>query len=106
MNLLDRAISGEELTEQEWLDIINGKLDKDEVDYKIIDISFRHIDKKEDGKTKWYKVTEIIIEYSGNYYGIYWEHGITDMRNSGYQNCRIYEVEKVPVTTYEWRIKG
>lgn len=52
---------------------------------------------------RWYYIVSYIFELDGKYYSIYEERGSTEHQETEIPDQEIVEVEKVPITTYEWR---
>lgn len=87
--LLDKAINGEKLTEQEWKKVVSYAEDKeiDEVDGIV---------------GGWIGLCIIIFPYKEKLYGVSYEVGLTDCQANDYAGCSIGEVRKVTRTIEYW----
>lgn len=87
--LLDKAINGEKLTEQEWKKVVNYAEDKklDEVGGNV---------------GGWIRLCIIIFPYKEKLYGVSYEVGLTECQYNDYAGCFIGEVRKVTRTIEDW----
>lgn len=74
--LLDKAINGEKLTEQEWKKVVNYAEDKklDEVGGNV---------------GGWIRLCIIIFPYKEKLYGVSYEVGLTECQYNDYASCFI-----------------
>ena len=87
--LLDKAINGEKLTEQEWKKVVSYA-DDNEID-------------EVEGKTRrWTRLRIIVFPYKEKLYGVSYDVGLTECQDSDYAGCSIGEVRKVTRTIEDW----
>lgn len=87
--LLDKAINGEKLTEQEWKKVVSYAEDKE-------------IDEVEGNVGGWIGLCIIIFPYKEKLYGVSYEVGLTECQANDYADCSIGEVHKVVRTIEGW----
>ena len=87
--LLDKAINGEKLTEQEWKKVVSYAEDKevDEIDGNV---------------GGWIGLCIIIFSYKEKLYGVSYEVGLAECQSNDYAGCSIGEVRKVVRTIEDW----
>lgn len=83
--LLDKAINGEKLTEQEWKRVVNYAKDN-EIDEVAGDVG------------RWIRLCIIIFPYKEKLYGVSYGIGLTECQYNDYAGCFIGEVRKVTRT--------
>lgn len=88
--LLDKAINGEKLDEEEWRQIVTGYAWDNEIDTVYGD------------EGRWTRSCTIIFPYKGKNYGINYEVGLTECQENDYSYCSIGEVRKVVKTIEDW----
>lgn len=101
MNLIERALAGEKLTEYEWKVLAYSDDDFDDIEQ-----NWEYVDTQEGNDHRWQREMLTVIKYKDKYYGITWMGGLTESIENEFYGSKIFEVEKVPVTTYEWRMKN
>ena len=89
--LLDKAINGEKLTEQEWERVIEYAKDNE-------------IDEVEGSIRRWTRLCIIIFPYKENFYGVSYDAGLTEFCDNDYAGCSIGEVRKVVRTIEDWEL--
>ena len=89
--LLDKAINGEKLTEQEWKKVVSYAEDKE-------------IDKVEGNVGRWTRLCIIIFPYKEKLYGVSYGAGLTECCDNDYAGCSIGEVRKVVRTIEDWEL--
>ena len=87
--LLDKAINGEKLTEQEWERVIEYAKDNE-------------IDEVEGSIRRWTRLCIIIFPYKEKLYGVSYGAGLTECCDNDYASCSIGEVRKVVRTIEDW----
>lgn len=87
--LLDKAINGEKLTEQEWKRVIEYAKDNE-------------IDEVEGSIRRWTRLCIIIFPYKEKLYGVSYDVGLTEYCDNDYAGCSIGEVRKVVRTIEDW----
>lgn len=87
--LLDKAINGEKLTEQEWKRVVSYAEDKE-------------IDEVEGNVGGWIGLCIIIFSYKEKLYGVIYEVGLAECQSNDYAGCSIGEVRKVVRTIEDW----
>lgn len=87
--LLDKAIDGEKLTEQEWKKVVSYAEDKE-------------IDEVEGKTRRWTRLRIIIFPYKEKLYGVSYDVGLTECQDNDYAGCSIGEVRKVTRTIEDW----
>ena len=87
--LLDKAINGEKLTEQEWKRVVSYAKDNE-------------IDEIDGNVGGWIRLCIIIFPYKEKLYGVSYEVGLTECQDSDYAGCSIGEVRKVTRTIEDW----
>lgn len=87
--LLDKAINGEKLTEQEWKKVIEYAKDNE-------------IDEVEGNIRRWTRLCIIIFPYKEKLYGVSYEVSLTECQANDYAGCSIGEVHKVVRTIEGW----
>ena len=88
--LLDKAINGEKLTEQEWERVIEYAKDNE-------------IDEVEGSIRRWTRLCIIIFPYKEKLYGVSYGAGLTECCDNDYAGCSIGEVRKVVRTIEDWK---
>lgn len=83
--LLDKAINGKKLTEQEWKRVVSYAEDNE-------------IDEVEGETRRWTRLCIIIFPYKEKLYGVSYDVGLTECQDSDYAGCSIGEVRKVTRT--------
>ncbi len=88
--LMERALSGKKLVDDEWKFLIH-KGDKVAV--------------VEDDPRRWYKWVEVIVRWKDKYYSIGYDEELTECQEDEYYNSGIVEVRPVKkmVEITEWR---
>ena len=89
--LLDKAINGEKLTEQEWERVIEYAKDNE-------------IDEVEGSIRRWTRLCIIIFPYKEKLYGVSYAAGLTECCDNDYAGCSIGEVRKVVRTIEDWEL--
>lgn len=89
--LLDKAINGEKLTEQEWEKVVIYAKDNE-------------IDEVEGNIRRWTRLCIIIFPYKDKIYGASYYAGLTECQDSDYAGCSIGEVRKVVRTIEDWEL--
>lgn len=89
--LLDKAINGEKLTEQEWKKVVSYAGDKE-------------IDEVEGDVGGWIRLCIVIFPYKEKLYGVSYEVGLTECQANDYAGCSIGEVRKVVRTIENWEL--
>lgn len=87
--LLDKAINGEKLTEQEWKRVVNYA-------------EGNEIDEVEGDVGRWTRLCIIIFPYKEKIYGVSYDVGLTECQDNDYAYCSIGEVRKVVKTIEDW----
>ena len=87
--LLDKAINGEKLTEQEWERVIEYAKDNE-------------IDEVDGNVGGWIGLCIIIFPYKEKLYSVSYEVGLAECRSNDYASCSIGEVRKVVRTIEDW----
>lgn len=87
--LLDKAINGEKLTEQEWKMVVSYVEDNE-------------IDEVEGKTRRWTRRCVIIFPYKEKIYGVSYDVGLTECQDNDYAYCSIGEVRKVTRTIEAW----
>lgn len=87
--LLDKAINGEKLTEQEWKKVVSYAEDNE-------------IDEVEGNIRRWTRLRIIVFPYKEKLYGVSYDVGLTECQDSDYAGCSIGEVHKVTRTIEDW----
>lgn len=94
MTIIDKILSGKELTEDEVNEIVFGIADIEIVD-KIIEE--RH---------RWTILETIVFKIYERYFQIYYYSAATEYQADEFPEQIAMEVEKIPVTKYVWKIKN
>ena len=89
--LLDKAINGEKLTEQEWKEVVSYAEDKE-------------IDEVEGNVGGWIGLCIIIFPYKEKLYSVSYEVSLTECQANDYAGCSIGEVRKVVRTIEDWEL--
>lgn len=89
--LLDKAINGEKLTEQEWKRVVSYAEDKE-------------VDEVEGNVGGWIRLCIIIFSYKEKLYGVSYEVGLAECQSNDYAGCSIGEVRKVVRTIEDWEL--
>ena len=89
--LLDKAINGEKLTEQEWKRVVSYAEDKE-------------IDEVEGNVGGWIGLCIIIFHYKEKLYSASYEVSLTECQANDYAGCSIGEVRKVVRTIEDWEL--
>lgn len=87
--LLDKAINGEKLTEEQWKRVVNYAEDNE-------------IDEVEGNVGRWTRLCIIIFPYKEKLYGVSYDVGLTECQDNDYACCSIGEVRKVVKTIEDW----
>lgn len=87
--LLDKAIDGEKLTEQEWKKVVSYAEDNE-------------IDEVEGKTRRWTRRCVIVFPYKEKIYGVSYDVGLTECQDNDYAGCSIGEVRKVTRTIEDW----
>ena len=87
--LLDKAINGEELIEEQWKRVVNYAEDNE-------------IDEVEGDIGRWTRLRIIVFPYKEKLYGVNYDVGLTECQDSDYAGCSIGEVRKVTRTIEDW----
>lgn len=87
--LLDKAIDGEKLTEEQWKRVVNYAKDNE-------------IDEVEGDVGRWTRLCIIIFPYKDKIYGASYDIGLTECCDNDYAGCSIGEVRKVTRTIEDW----
>lgn len=87
--LLDKAINGEKLTEEQWKRVVNYAGDNE-------------IDEVEGDVGRWTRLCIIIFPYKEKLYGVSYDVGLTECQDNDYACCSIGEVRKVVKTIEDW----
>ena len=87
--LLDKAINGEKLTEEQWKRVVNYAEDNE-------------IDEVEGDVGRWTRLCIIIFPYKEKLYGVSYDVGLTECQENDYSYCSIGEVRKVVKTIEDW----
>lgn len=83
--------------------IVNGEeLSADEVQYIYYGEVFPPVDRIGGDEGRWYRHITVVYEINGSYYSIYYYKGLTEYQKDEFESQVADEVEKRPVTTYEW----
>lgn len=88
--LLDKAIKGEKLDEQEWKQVV--------YDYAM----YNKIDMQEGVERRWHRDCTIIFPYKDKFYGITYGRGLTEYQEDSFMDCYINEVRQVIKTIEDW----
>lgn len=88
--LLDKAINGEKLTEEQWKRVVNYAEDNE-------------IDEVEGDVGRWTRLCIIIFPYKEKLYGVSYDVGLTECQDNDYAYCSIGEVRKVVKTIEVWK---
>ena len=89
--LLDKAIDGEKLTEQEWKKVVSYAEDKEV--YEV-----------EGNVGGWIGLCIIIFPYKEKLYSVSYEVSLTECQANDYAGCSIGEVRKVVRTIEDWEL--
>lgn len=92
--LMERALSGKKLADDEW---------------KFLIYEGEEIDRVEDENRRWSRWVEVIIKWNGKFYSIGYDEGLTEHQEDGYYDSGIIEVKPVKkmVEITEWqRVEG
>lgn len=83
--------------------IINGKkLTADEIKYIYYEEIFEQVDRFGGDDCRWVRPITVVYRINASYYSIYYYKGLTEYQKDEFENQVADEVEKRPVTTYEW----
>ena len=83
--------------------IVNGEeLSADEVQYIYYGEVVPQVDRIGGYEERWYRYITVVYEINGSYYSIYYYKGLTEYQEDEFESQVADEVEKRPVTTYEW----
>lgn len=83
--------------------IVNGEeLSADEVQYIYYGEVFPQVDYIGDDEGRWYRYITVVYEINDSYYSIYYYKGLTEYQEDEFESQVADEVEKRPVTAYEW----
>ena len=83
--------------------IVNGEeLSADEVQYIYYGEVFPQVDRIGSDEGRWYRYITVVYEINASYYSIYYYKGLTEYQKDEFESQVADEVEKRPVTTYEW----
>ena len=83
--------------------IVNGEeLSADEVQYIYYGEVFPQVDRISGDEGRQYRYITVVYEINGSYYSIYYYKGLTEYQEDEFESQVADEVEKRPVTTYEW----
>ena len=89
--LLDKAINGEKLTEQEWKKVVSYAEDKE-------------VDEVAGNVGGWIGLCIIIFPYKEKLYSVSYEVSLTECQANDYASCSIGEVRKVVRTIEDWEL--
>lgn len=78
--IIEKAIQGEHLTEQDFRTLISGALVVAEIEYD---------------ESRWQIWTQTVFEYNGKYYAFDWGRDKTEMGEHNFVDSYVYEVKKV-----------
>jgi hypothetical protein len=83
--------------------IVNGEeLSADEVQCIYYGEVFPQVDHIGGDEGRWYRYITVVYEINDSYYSIYYYKGLTEYQEDKFESQVADEVEKRPVTTYEW----
>ena len=83
--------------------IVNGEeLSADEVQYIYYGRVFPQVDYIGGDEGRWNRYITVVYEINDSYYSIYYYKGLTEHQEDEFESQVADEVEKRPVTTYEW----
>lgn len=83
--------------------IVNGEeLSADEVQYIYYGEVFPQVDYIGGDEERWYRYITVVYEINDSYYSIYYYKGLTEYQEDEFESQVADEVEKRPVTAYEW----
>lgn len=83
--------------------IVNGEeLSADEVQYIYYGEVFPQVDYIGGDEGRWNRYITVVYEINYSYYSIYYYKGLTEYQEDEFESQVADEVEKRPVTTYEW----
>lgn len=88
--LMERALSGKKLADDEW---------------KFLIYEGEEIDRVENDSRRWYKWVEVIVRWKGKYYSLGYDEGLTECQEDEYYDSGIIEVKPVKkmVEVTEWQ---
>lgn len=83
--------------------IVNGEeLSADEVQYIYYGEVFPQVDYIDGDEGRWKRYITVVYEINYSYYSIYYYKGLTECQENEFESQVANEVEKRPITTYEW----
>lgn len=77
--IIEKAIQGEHLTEQDFRTLISGAV--------VAEIEY--------DESRWQIWTQTVFEYNGKYYAFDWGRDKTEMGEHNFVDSYVYEVKKV-----------
>lgn len=80
IEIIERAIQGEHLTERDFRELISGIVEVAEIEYD---------------ESRWHIWTQTVFEYNGKYYAFDWGRDKTEMGEHNFGDSYVYEVKKV-----------
>lgn len=87
--LLDKAINGEKLDEEEWKQVVEYAKDNE-------------IAEVEGNISRWTRLCIIVFPYKNKTYGVSYDVGLTECQDNDYAYCSIGEIRKVVKTIEDW----
>lgn len=88
-----------ELTADEVRDLVLGNMTGDDV----LD-SWEEVEEVDGGRRRWSTtIASIFKTPSGDFFAVEWERGNTECQEHEFHEQVPQKVERVPVTTYQWR---
>lgn len=83
--------------------IVKGEeLSADEVQYIYYGEVFPQVDYIDGDEGRWNRHITVVYEINYSYYSIYYYKGLTECQENEFESQVANEVEKRPITTYEW----